>query len=80
MQIVEAMRTGPENMPVFGDGQLSDSQALAIVKYVQVRDRPQGPGRRCLGHYGPVPEGLVAIVVGIGGLVGDHPVDRIEEV
>ena len=68
-QIVEAMRTGPESMPVFGNGQLSDSQAIAIAKYVKFVTDPKDPGGSALGHYGPIPEGLVAWVVGIGGLV-----------
>jgi ubiquinol-cytochrome c reductase cytochrome c subunit len=68
-QIYEAMRTGPENMPVFGDGQLSDNQVAAIIKYVKFVTNPKDPGGASIGHYGPVPEGLVAIVIGLGGLV-----------
>ncbi len=68
-QIVEAMRTGPESMPVFGTGTLSDSQAIAIAKYVKFVTDPKDPGGNSIGHYGPIPEGLVAWVVGIGGLV-----------
>jgi ubiquinol-cytochrome c reductase cytochrome c subunit len=69
VQIAEAMRTGPENMPVFGEGQLNDQQMASIIKYVQFVTDPKDPGGASLGHYGPVPEGLVAIVVGLGGLV-----------
>jgi ubiquinol-cytochrome c reductase cytochrome c subunit len=68
-QIVEAMRTGPESMPVFGQGTISDSQAIAIAKYVKFIADPKDPGGAALGHYGPIPEGLVAWIVGIGGLV-----------
>ena len=68
-QIYEAMRTGPKNMPVFGDGQLSDTQVAAIIKYVKFVTNPKDPGGSGIGHYGPVPEGLVAIIVGLGGLV-----------
>jgi ubiquinol-cytochrome c reductase cytochrome c subunit len=68
-QIYEAMRTGPESMPVFGPGQLSDHQVAAMIKYVKFVTNPKDPGGSAIGHYGPVPEGLVAIVIGLGGLV-----------
>jgi ubiquinol-cytochrome c reductase cytochrome c subunit len=76
VQIAEAVRTGPENMPVFSDGQLTNEQVGSIIKYVEfVADgvkqgsAPRDPGGASLGHYGPVPEGLVAIIIGLGGLV-----------
>jgi ubiquinol-cytochrome c reductase cytochrome c subunit len=68
VQIIEAMRTGPESMPKFGTGQLNDDQALAIAKYVKFVTHAKDPGGNGIGHYGPIPEGLVAFVVGIGGL------------
>jgi ubiquinol-cytochrome c reductase cytochrome c subunit len=69
VQIAEAMRTGPESMPVFGDGQLNDQQVASIIKYVKFVTNPKDPGGAGIGHYGPVPEGLVAIIIGLGGLV-----------
>ena len=68
-QVVEAMRTGPESMPVFAPGQLNDHQVNSIAKYVEFLKTPNDPGGNPIGHYGPVPEGLVAWLVGIGGLV-----------
>jgi ubiquinol-cytochrome c reductase cytochrome c subunit len=68
-QIGEAMRTGPESMPVFSAGQLNDHQVNSIAKYVDFLKTPNDPGGHSLGHYGPGPEGLVAWLVGIGGLV-----------
>lgn len=68
-QVVEAMRTGPESMPVFSSSQISDEQARDIAAYVLDVTRSRGPGGHSLGKYGPVPEGLVAWVIGIGGLV-----------
>jgi ubiquinol-cytochrome c reductase cytochrome c subunit len=68
-QIYEAVRTGPESMPVFGPGQLSDEQVASVIKYVNFITNPKDPGGDGIGHYGPVPEGLVAIIVGLGGLV-----------
>jgi ubiquinol-cytochrome c reductase cytochrome c subunit len=68
--VVNAMRTGPESMPVFGSKQLTDEQAVAIAKYVKyLRTTPNAGGNR-LGSYGPVPEGLVAWLIGIAGLLG----------
>jgi ubiquinol-cytochrome c reductase cytochrome c subunit len=69
VQIAEAVRTGPENMPVFGDKTLDDQQVASIIKYVQFVTDPKDPGGASIGHYGPVPEGLVAIIIGLGGLV-----------
>jgi ubiquinol-cytochrome c reductase cytochrome c subunit len=68
-QVAEAMRTGPESMPVFSPGQLNDHQVNSIAKYVEFLKTPNDPGGQHIGHYGPVPEGLVAWLVGIGGLV-----------
>ncbi|MBX6388096.1 MAG: c-type cytochrome [Frankia sp.] len=69
-QIIEAMRTGPESMPVFGEGQISDEEATAVAAYIlEMRDEPSLGGNK-VGGYGPVPEGLVAWLIGIGGLLG----------
>jgi ubiquinol-cytochrome c reductase cytochrome c subunit len=54
---------------VFGEGQLNQQQVAAIIKYVKFVTDPKDPGGSGIGHYGPVPEGLVAIVIGLGGLV-----------
>jgi ubiquinol-cytochrome c reductase cytochrome c subunit len=68
-QIYEAMITGPENMPVFGDHQITPAQKLAIIAYIQqVKDEPN-PGGAALGRIGPVSETVVAWLVGIGLLV-----------
>lgn len=68
-QIVEAMRTGPESMPVFGDRQLNDEDAAAVAAYIKHLTDTKSPGGFSLGKYGPVPEGLLAMLVGIGGLL-----------
>lgn len=69
-QIYEAMITGPENMPVFGDGVLTPQQKLSIIKYLLTTRRQADPGGNGLGRIGPIPEGLVGWVFGIGILVG----------
>lgn len=65
LQVVEAMRTGPGEMPVFTNG-FSDEQAAQIAAYVQYLHHPRDVGGYNLGHLGPVPEGLVALVLGLG--------------
>ena len=68
-QIYEAMITGPENMPVFGEKQLTPDQKLAIIKYVRTLKTQGNPGGFSLGQIGPVPETMVGWLVGIGLLV-----------
>jgi ubiquinol-cytochrome c reductase cytochrome c subunit len=68
-QIYEAMITGPENMPVFGDSQVTPAQKLAIIKYIEDVKAEPNPGGAGLGRVGPVTETAVAWLVGIGGLV-----------
>jgi ubiquinol-cytochrome c reductase cytochrome c subunit len=67
--IYAAMLTGPENMPVFGDNQLTPDQKRAIINYVQTLKQAKDPGGHGLGRLGPVPEGIVLWVVAIGGLM-----------
>ncbi|HVT41474.1 MAG TPA: c-type cytochrome [Acidimicrobiales bacterium] len=67
-QVVEAMRTGPANMPRFS-GNLTDQQVADITSYVTGRlQHPQNPGGFALGGVGPVAEGFVALLIGVGGL------------
>ncbi len=65
-EIVTAMLTGPGNMPVFSDNQLTPQQKHEIVSYVQSLKATANPGGNGLGRVGPVTEGLVIWVVGIG--------------
>jgi ubiquinol-cytochrome c reductase cytochrome c subunit len=68
-QIAEAIRTGPANMPRF-TGNLSDRQVRDLVAYVsQYIQHPRNPGGVGLGGVGPVAEGFVALLFGVGGLV-----------
>lgn len=68
-QILEAVRSGPESMPVFGPNQFSEKDVASIVQYVNFLNAPKDPGGHPIGHLGPVPEGLIAWLVGIGGLI-----------
>ena len=67
-QIVEAMLTGPEQMPRFN--QMPTSTKLAITRYVtSVTRNGVDAGGAAIGKVGPVPEGLVAWTIGIGACV-----------
>jgi len=69
--IYAAMLTGPQNMPVFGDNELSPQEKREIITYVTVQlqqDKDPG-GVFNLGRYGPVTEGLAIFAVGITILV-----------
>jgi len=64
-----AMLTGPQNMPVFGDNQLTPQEKRDIIAYTQSVMHEQDPGGWGMGRYGPVPEGLAIFLVGIVVLV-----------
>lgn len=67
VQIAEALRIGPGQMPQFD--RFSDGEVDSIIAYIQFLQREESPGGFSLGRVGPIPEGFVAIVVGTGGLV-----------
>jgi ubiquinol-cytochrome c reductase cytochrome c subunit len=69
MEIYTAMLSGPENMPVFGDNQLTPEDKRSIINYVQTVKYQADPGGAGIGRIGPVGEGLVIWVVGIGALL-----------
>ena len=65
----EAIRIGPGPMPVFDERQLSQHDVDSIAAYLDyLRHRPS-PGGLTIGGVGPVAEGYVAWVIGIGLLV-----------
>ncbi|MEU7183119.1 MULTISPECIES: c-type cytochrome [Streptomyces] len=69
--IYEAMQTGPQNMPSFGDGSLSSENKRDIIAYLGAvnSDDTPSPGGLSLGGLGPVSEGLFGWIAGMGGLV-----------
>ena len=69
LDVLEAMRTGPGDMPVFDRATISDSDATEIAAYVEYLRDPRDRGGLSLWHLGPVPEGLVAWVVGISAIL-----------
>jgi ubiquinol-cytochrome c reductase cytochrome c subunit len=65
----EAIRTGPGVMPVFGPGQISDMELNAIAAYLVYLREDAAPGGATVGGAGPVVEGYVAWLVGMGLLL-----------
>jgi len=68
-QIYTAMLTGPEAMPVFSDGALSPQAKRDIIAYITETRVEPNPGGFSLGRTGPVTEGLVIFLGGLGFLV-----------
>jgi ubiquinol-cytochrome c reductase cytochrome c subunit len=68
-EIYAAMLSGPQNMPVFGDTQLTPQEKSDVIAYIQYQKQDQDPGGFGLGRLGPVPEGLVIFLVGMVLLV-----------
>ena len=67
-QVAEAIRTGPGNMPRF-TGNLTDAQLRSVVGYVTINiQHPVDPGGIGLGGLGPVAEGFIALILGVGVL------------
>jgi ubiquinol-cytochrome c reductase cytochrome c subunit len=68
-EIYEAMLTGPEAMPVFPDGTLSPQAKRDIIAYIEETKVEPNPGGFSLGRTGPVTEGLVIWLGGLGFLI-----------
>lgn len=69
-QIGEAVRIGPGQMPVFGPDTFTDDQVDSIVRHIrETLVDGETPGGFTLGSAGPVTEGLVAILIGLGAIV-----------
>jgi quinol---cytochrome-c reductase cytochrome c subunit len=67
--IYEAMLTGPQAMDVFSNGNLAPDEKRDVIAYIlSIQENPEYGGFG-LGGFGPVAEGLVAWIVGIGALV-----------
>ncbi|CAA9274464.1 MAG: hypothetical protein AVDCRST_MAG76-3539 [uncultured Acidimicrobiales bacterium] len=90
IQVAEAVRAGPGQMPAFGQAALDDHQLSSIVAYVEELNKPSDRGGHPLGRLGPVTEGAVALV-GLAALLalcrwigerepegGDEPEAKVE--
>jgi ubiquinol-cytochrome c reductase cytochrome c subunit len=65
----EAMLTGPQSMPVFGDATMTPEEKQAIIAFLKTTESEPEPGGFTLGKVGPVTEGAVGWIVGLGGLI-----------
>ena len=64
-----AMLTGPQNMPVFGNNQLTPEEKKDIIAYIQNLQTDPDPGGWGIGRLGPVTEGLAVFLIGMVALV-----------
>jgi ubiquinol-cytochrome c reductase cytochrome c subunit len=69
LQIYTAMQSGPDNMPVFSDNQLTPAEKRAIVTYIQTIKASNDPGGSGIDRIGPVSEAIVLWVAGVGALM-----------
>ncbi|NHC12415.1 c-type cytochrome [Motilibacter sp. E257] len=67
--IYEAMLTGPQNMPVFADSQLTPEMKRDVIAYIKTSSEHPSPGITGLGALGPSAEGLFGWVVALGLLL-----------
>ena len=68
--VYEAMVTGPQNMPVFNDVNLTPQQKADIISALKYNQQNPSPGGFDLGSLGPVSEGLFVWIFGLGAIVG----------
>ncbi|GAA3314033.1 cytochrome bc1 complex diheme cytochrome c subunit [Arthrobacter ramosus] len=67
--IYEAMATGPQNMPVFNDANISPQGKRDIITFLKTIEANGSPGGNDLGSLGPVSEGLFVWVAGLGVII-----------
>ncbi|RKR30114.1 cytochrome c [Arthrobacter oryzae] len=67
--IYEAMVTGPQNMPVFNDANISPEGKRDIITYLKQIESNGSPGGADLGALGPVSEGLFVWIAGLGVII-----------
>ena len=69
VELVESMRIGPGTMPVFEEQTLSSEEAVSIARYLVYLRTTADPGGLAMGRIGPIAEGFVAWLIGIGLLI-----------
>jgi len=67
-QIGEAVRIGPGTMPVFDQTVISDAQLNSLSRYVLYLRHPDDAGGFNLHLGGPVVEGFVGLIIGLGAV------------
>lgn len=69
VHIYEAMITGPGQMPVFPDDVITPEDKRQVIAYINSVEEQPTYGGFGLGGLGPVAEGMVVWVVGMGALI-----------
>lgn len=69
VHVYEAMLTGPQNMPVFNDANITPEEKADIITYLKYMDNTTSIGGFKLGSLGPVAEGLFMWLIGLGAVV-----------
>lgn len=69
LEVGAAVRAGPGQMPVFGPEAIDDEALDSVAAYVEFLRSPPNEGGLQIGRNGPVPEGFVIWLFGIGGLL-----------
>jgi ubiquinol-cytochrome c reductase cytochrome c subunit len=69
VEIAEAARIGPGVMPPFTEEQLPEADLSSVARYLLYLRAAGDPGGVGLGHVGPVVEGLIGWLVGLGILL-----------
>lgn len=69
IEIAEAVRIGPFVMPAFDETAIDEQELNDIIAYIRYTREPEDEGGWPIGHLGPIPEGLVAWLIGIGALI-----------
>jgi ubiquinol-cytochrome c reductase cytochrome c subunit len=67
--IYEAMVTGPQNMPVFSDSNITPEGKRDIITFLKQIETSGSPGGAELGSLGPVAEGLFVWIAGLGVII-----------
>lgn len=68
--IYEAMQTGPQNMPVFNDANITPEEKQDVITYLKTLETNTDPGGFALGSLGPVSEGLFIWTIGLLIIIG----------
>ena len=67
--IYESLITGPQSMPVFSDKTITPAEKLSLIKWIKSVENEPNLGGATMGRTGPVTEGLLSWVLGLGLLI-----------
>ena len=67
--VYQAMVTGPQNMPVFNDANLTPEDKRDIIAYLKYVEEAESVGGYELASIGPVAEGLFVWIFGLGFII-----------